>query len=119
MAEERARIEDAVKDIIKGSGIDSRPRTIAVHGVDKAIIKPNNEDAEWLVNTSDGSIIISLSAGENNFTHHLGREPEGFKVRYINADERIYSDDTTWAKNTKNKIYLQATGTVKAKITVF
>lgn len=117
MAEERARIEDTVKDIIKGSGIDSRPRTIAVHGVDKAIIKPNNEDAEWLVNTSDGSILITVhSASEDSFTHHLGRIPEGFKVRDLRADATIFRGSSTW---TKNKIYLQSSTDVQAKITIF
>lgn len=119
MAKEKAKLEDTVKDIIR-TGIDSRPRIITAHAPDKTIIKPSNEDAEWLVNTADGSILVSLTAGiSNSFTHHLGRLPEGFKVRYINTDARIYADDATWAKRTKTTIYLQTSADCKAKITVF
>lgn len=117
MAEERGRIEDTVRDIVKGAGIDSRPRTITAQGADSTIVKPNNEDAEWIVNTSDGSILVTIhSAAEDEFEHHLGRIPEGFKVRDIREFAQIKRGSTAW---TANKIYLISDADVQCKITVF
>jgi len=116
MAHKKATIEKTV-DSILNEGIGSNPIKISGHGPDSMIIKPENEDAEWLVNSSDGSILVTVhSASEDEFTHHLDRIPEGFKIRDIRGFAHIIRGSTAW---TKKKIYLIADADVQAKITIY